>query len=63
MKKSKLEAFWDRENDKQHDRLVGIAMELIECIFEVREKKEICGEEYYALEDEIIAILKANKVK
>ena len=47
----------------QHDRLVGIAMDLIESVIEVREDRLIDGEEYYELEDEILKVLKANKVK
>jgi hypothetical protein len=47
----------------KHDRLVGIAMDLIESVFEVREDKAIDGEEYYELEDKIIAVLERNKVK
>lgn len=49
--------------ESKHDRLVGIAMSLIEGVFEVRENKHIDGEEYYELEDEIIKILKDNEVK
>ena len=59
---------WAEQNqyankESQHDRLIGIAMSLIEGVFEVREDKHIDGEEYYELEDEIISVLKANKVK
>ena len=48
------------EKDKEHDKLVGIAMDLIENVIEVREGKAIDGEEYYLLEDEIIEVLKRH---
>ena len=48
------------EKDKEHDKLVGIAMDLIENVIEVREGKAIDGEEYYILEDEIIEVLKRH---
>ena len=48
------------EKDKEHDKLVGIAMDLIESVFEIRENKLINDEEYYLLEDEIIEVLKRH---
>ena len=51
------------KKENRHDRLVGIAMDLIESVFEIREDRAIDGEEYYGLEDMIIEVLKANKVK
>ena len=46
--------------ENRHDKLVGIAMDLIENVIEVREGKAIDGEEYYLLEDKIIEVLKRH---
>lgn len=53
----------NNKKESRHNRLVGIAMSLIEGVIEVREGKAIDGEEYYELEDEIIKVLKSNEVK
>jgi len=51
--------------DLAHDKLVGCAMEIIEQIIEPLHypQRGVNGSKYYELEDSIIEIIKANKLK
>ena len=54
MTQKEIKKLQQRNKENKHDRLVGIAMSLIEGVFEPREERNIDGEEYYELEDEQI---------